>query len=174
MKRRAAWGVMHGFCAVRVLGTGRWAWGVGHGALGMGHGALGMGHWALGIGHWALGIERWACRAYCVPWHHAQARRGATPARRPSDEIARGSCASATGAQIVAPTRTLCLALTPTPAPAPAAASGPALSKSLSLRLTLASYHRECFKCAACTKPLFVGFTIGEDGGTYCRQYQRE
>jgi len=34
-------------------------------------------------------------------------------------------------------------------------------------------YHRECFKCASCSRPLYVGFTIAEDGEPYCRQHAR-
>ena len=60
--------------------------------------------------------------------------------------------------------------LSPGPDPEP---DPPPPALTLNLTMTLASYHRECFKCAACNKPLYVGFTIGEDGGTYCRQCQR-
>ena len=34
-------------------------------------------------------------------------------------------------------------------------------------------YHRECFKCTTCSRPLYVGFTIAEDGEPYCRQHAR-
>ena len=50
----------------------------------------GIGHWALGIGRWAVGRSLGspgASRALTP-----QARRGATPARNPSHEVARGSC----------------------------------------------------------------------------------
>ena len=54
----------------------------------------------------------------------------------------------------------------PSASPSPSLWPSPKPLLTPSLTLTLTSYHRECFKCAACTKPLFVGFTIGEDGGT--------
>ena len=134
-----------------------------------GLGSLPRGHWALGIGHWALRIacldttgEAW-CNACSKP-------------------IARGRKRVLCMSHWCTPKRTLSLALTVTPAPVPSLSLSPGPDPepdsrppalTLNLTLTLASYHRECFKCATCNKPLYVGFTIGEDGGTYCRQCQR-
>ena len=57
-----------------------------------GQGSLPRGHWALGIGHWALAAGRSLGSPGASRALTPQARRGATPARNPSHEVARGSC----------------------------------------------------------------------------------